>query len=126
MWVGDLLHPVFHSSGESEGAYCRYDPHPNETWMTQMARNSTMVEWGSLTPDQYVLHDRDTKFCATFQETLKAAGVTPITLPARSPNLNAHTERWVRSVKEEALSKLILFGEDALRKVLNEYATPYH
>jgi transposase InsO family protein len=101
-------------------------PHPNGPWMTQMARNSTMVEWGFLTPGQHVLHDRDTKFCSTFQETLKAAGVTPLTLPARSPNLNAHAERWVRSVKEEALSKLILFGEGALRKVLKEYATHYH
>jgi putative transposase len=32
-------------------------------------------------------------------------------LPARSPNLNAYAERWVRSVKEECLSKIILFGE---------------
>jgi putative transposase len=73
-----------------------------------------------------VIHDRDTKFCPTFQETLKAAGVTPITLPPISPNLNAHAERWVRSVKEEVLSRLIFFGEDALRHVLKEYATHYH
>ena len=85
-----------------------------------------MTEWGFLTPGQHVLHDRDTKFCSTFQETLNAAGVTPIKLPPRSPNLNAHAERWVRSVKEEVLSRLILFGEGALRKVLNEYATHYH
>ena len=57
---------------------------------------------------------------------MKATGVTPIKLPARSPNLNAHAERWVRSVKEEALSRLILFGEDALRHVLKEYNTHYH
>jgi transposase InsO family protein len=101
-------------------------PHPNGPWMTQMARNSTMTEWGFLTPGQHLLHDRDTKFCSTFQETMKAAGVTPIKLPARSPNLNAHAERWVRSVKEEVLSGLILFGEGALRKVLNEYGTHYH
>ncbi len=101
-------------------------PNPNGAWMAQMARNATMTEWGFLAPGQHLLHDRDTKFCSTFQETLKAAGVTPIKLPPRSPNLNAHAERWVRSVKEEALSKLILFGEGALRKVLNEYGTHYH
>lgn len=101
-------------------------PHPNEPWMTQIARNATMTEWGFLTPGQHVLHDRDTKFCSTFQETMKAAGVTTIKLPPRSPNLNAHAERWVRSVKDEALSKLILFGEDALRRVLTEYGTHYH
>jgi putative transposase len=56
-------------------------PHPNETWMTQMARNSTMVEWGFLTPDHQVIHDRDTKFCAAFRETIKAAGVRLVKLP---------------------------------------------
>ena len=85
-----------------------------------------MTEWGFLTPGQHVLQDRDAKFFSIFQEILNAAGVTPIKLPARGPNLNAHAERWVRSVKEEALSKLILFGEGALRKVLNEYVTHYH
>jgi hypothetical protein len=94
--------------------------------MTQMARNLTMAEWGFLTPGQYLIHDRDGKFCPVFQELIKAAGVTLIKLPPRSPNLNAHAERWVRSVKEEVLSRLILFGEDALRKVLNEYGTHYH
>jgi len=101
-------------------------PHPNETWMTQMARNSTMVEWGFLTPGQYLIHDRDGKFCPAFQELVKAAGLTLIKLPPRSPNLNAYAERWVRSVKEEVLSRLILFGEDALRKVLKEYGKHYH
>ncbi len=91
-----------------------------------MARNATMAEWGFLTPGQQVLHDRDTKFCPAFQATVKAAGVTPIKLPPRSPNLNAHAERWVRSVKEEVLSRLILFGEGALRQVLNEYGAHYH
>ena len=68
-------------------------PNPNGAWMTQIARNSTMTEWGFLTPGQHVLRDRDAKFCSTFQEILNAAGVTPIKLPARGPNLNAHAER---------------------------------
>jgi hypothetical protein len=59
-------------------------------------------------------------------EELEAAGVMRVVLPPRSPNLNAHAERWVRSVKEEALSQLILFGERSLRHVLNEYVDHYH
>ena len=43
-----------------------------------------------------------------------------------SPNLNAYAERWIRSVKDEALSRMILFGEDSLRHVLNEYMDHYH
>src|SRR5262245_44024722 len=101
-------------------------PHPNEAWMMQIARNVTMEEWGCLSPGQYLLHDRDTKFCAAFQHIIDAAGVTRVPLPARSPNLNAYAERWVRSVKEECLSRLILFGEASLRYALTQYVAHFH
>jgi len=101
-------------------------PHPNEAWMVQVARNVTMEEWGFLAPGQYLLHARDTKFCAAFQHLIDDAGVERVVLPPRSPNLNAYAECWVRSVKEECLSRLILFGEDSLRHVLNEYVGHYH
>ena len=70
--------------------------------------------------------DRDGQFCPAFIDTLEAVDVKPIKLPARSPNLNAHAEKWVQSVKKESLSKLILFGEASLRRVLAEYETHYH
>jgi putative transposase len=73
---------------------------------------------GYLHPCRYVLHDRDTKFCASFRSAL--GGVEAISLPARSPNLNAFAERWVRSVKQECLSKLILLGEAPLSRVIAE------
>src|SRR5918911_3409565 len=76
-------------------------PHPDERWMVQIARNVTMEEWGFLSPDQYLIHDRDTKFCAAFQQIIDDAGIERVPLPPRSPNLNAYAERWVRSVKEE-------------------------
>jgi hypothetical protein len=101
-------------------------PHPDQHWMTQLARNVTMADWGFLSPGQYLIHDRDTKFCMAFQATMDAAGMKRIVLPARSPNLNAYAERWVRSVKEEALSRLILFGERSLRHVLSEYGSHNH
>jgi len=98
-------------------------PHPNEAWMMQTARNVTMEEWGFLSPGQYLIHDRDGKYCPAFQQIIDNAGVERVVLPPRSPNLNAYAERWVRSVKEEALAKMTLFGEDFLRYVLNEYIT---
>ena len=101
-------------------------PHPNEAWMMQVARNVTMEEWGFLTPGQYLIHDRDGKYCPAFQQIIDAAGVKRVPLPPRSPNLNAYAERWVRSVKEEALSRFILFGERALRYTLTEYLAHYH
>ena len=100
--------------------------HPNEPWMMQVARNATMEEWGVLKLGQYLIHDRDTKFCAAFKQRLDDAGVKRLSLPAKSPNLNAIAERWIRSVKEEALSKLILFGERSLWHVLQEYVAHYH
>src|SRR3989442_959240 len=56
-------------------------PHPDEAWMVQMARNVTMDEWGVLSPGQYLIHDRDGKFCPAFQQTVDGAGVTRVVLP---------------------------------------------
>jgi hypothetical protein len=100
--------------------------YPDQEWMEQQARNMTMEEWGYLRGCRYLLHDRDTKFCQSFRELLKTGDVNPLRLPARSPNLNSYAERWVRSVKEECLGKLILFGESSLRRALHHYVVHYH
>jgi transposase InsO family protein len=100
--------------------------HPDEAWMKQMARNVTMEECGILRDCRYLLHDRDTKYARSFRTIIASGGVEPLMLPARSPNLNAYAERWVRSVKEECLSKVILFGERSLRRALNEYVEHFH
>jgi putative transposase len=100
--------------------------HPTEAWMEQMARNATDEASGHLRQHRYLLHDRDTKFCAAFRSTLETGNVKCLALPPRSPNLNAFVERWVRSAKQECLSKLILFGEGSLRRALNEFVEHYH
>jgi transposase InsO family protein len=100
--------------------------HPTEEWMTQMARNAVDEESGYLRRHRYVLHDRDTKFCADFRKTLATGGVKCLRLPPRSPNLNAFAERWVRSVKSECLSHFILFGEASLRHALKNFCEHYH
>lgn len=101
-------------------------PHPDGRWMVQVARNVTMAEWGFLSAGQYLIHDRDGKYCPAFQQIIDDAGVQRVPLPPRSPDLNAYAERWVRSVKEEALSRLILFGERSLRHALTQYDMHYH
>ena len=100
-------------------------PQPNGPWMEQIARN-TSGEGGFLAGKKYLIHDRDPLYTAKFESILKAAGVEPVKLPPRSPNLNAHAERFVRSVKEECLDHLILFSEEQLRYVLTEYLQYYH
>ena len=94
--------------------------------MKQMARNATLEQWGFLGSCRYLLHDRDGKFCPAFDQIIELGNVKPIQLPARSPNLNAFSERWVKSVKEECLSKLILFGESSLKRALQQYEVHYH
>jgi transposase InsO family protein len=101
-------------------------PHLDERWMVQVTRNITMEEWGWLSPGQCLSHDRDGKYCPAFQHILDEVGVKRVPLLPRSPNLNAYAERWVRSVKDEALSRMILFGERSLRHVLYEYEAHYH
>lgn len=100
--------------------------HPTSEWMLQMARNATDENSGFLRGQQYLLHNRDTKFCAAFLDVLRSSGIQPLALPPRSPNLNAFAERWVGSVRQECLSKLILFGEASLRRALTEYIDHYH
>jgi transposase InsO family protein len=100
--------------------------HPDARWMVQIARNVTMADWGFLVPGQYLIHDRDGKYCPAFQHILDAAGIKRVPLPPRSPNLNAYAERWVRSVKEECLSRVLLFGKASLRHVLTQYVEHFH
>ena len=85
-----------------------------------------MQDTGYLNGCRYLLHDRDKKFCRKFRETLAAGGVQCTPIPARSPDLNAHAERWVRSIKEECLSKLILFGEKPLQRAVSNFLEHYH
>ena len=73
---------------------------------------------------EYLIHDCDGR-CPAFQRTVDAVGVRRVVLPPRSPDLNAYAERWVRSVKEECLSRLILFGERALWHALTQYEEHY-
>jgi len=101
-------------------------PFQDEGWMTQVARNLTMADVGFLADHRYLIHDRDGKYCPAFDETVRDGGVRPVRLPPRSPNLNAHAERWVRSVKDECLAKLIVFGEPALRTALRAYVAHFH
>jgi len=83
-----------------------------------------MDDRGALRDSRYLLHDRDTKFTRSFRAIIASGRIEALALPARSPNLNAHAERWVRSVKEECLSKVILFGERSL--ALSEYVEHFH
>jgi transposase InsO family protein len=96
-------------------------PHPTAAFMQQCARQLTDHFDGFLHGKRYLIHDRDTTFTAAFDQYLRDHGVEPVILPPQSPNLNAHCERFVRSIKEEALDRMICMGEASLRYAIRWY-----
>ena len=106
--------------------FAGYTTNPHEAWMKQVAKNLTDPFDGFLDNTRYLLMDRDTKFCKGFRETLVGEGVRPVRLPPRSPNLNAHLERFFGSLKSECLHRVILFGERSLCNKIAEYMLHYH
>jgi putative transposase len=101
-------------------------PEPDGRWMSQMARNLTDMHDGFLHDKRYLIHDRSPLFTQAFADILKTAGVKTIKLPPRSPNLNPHAERFVRSIKSEALDRMIFFGEKQLRHTVEQFVLHYH
>jgi hypothetical protein len=86
---------------------------PDGAWMTQLARNLTDPSDGFLRGVQYIILDRDPLYTAGFRRLLRDSGVTPLVLPAWSPNLNAFAERFVEYAKSECLERMVLLGEPA-------------
>ena len=71
---------------------------------------------------RFLIMDRDSRSSLALRTLLNRSRVETVRLPARSPNLNAYAERFVRSIKDECLNRIIFFGERALRKATREYA----
>ena len=99
--------------------------HPDNAWMTQVARIITDVDGGFLCDKRILILDRDAKYSEGFRRLLVREGIEVIRLPPRSPNLNAFAERFVRSVKEECLNRMIFFGHASLRRALAQYMAHY-
>jgi transposase InsO family protein len=99
---------------------------PNGAFMKQVARNLTDVGDGFLLNSRSLIMDRDTKYTDDFRGHLDREGVKSVRCPARAPNCNAFAERFVRSIKDECLGRMILFGEASLRRALKEYIEHYH
>jgi len=99
---------------------------PDGPWMAQLARNLTDCAEGWLKDFNKLIVDRDPLYTEHFRSILKSTGVEVLRLPARSPNLNAYAERFVRSIKSECLSRFVPLGEAHLRAIVREYIDHYH
>ena len=93
--------------------------------MLQIARNVTDVQSGALYAKRYLIIDRDTKYSEQFRRLIGDSGTKVIRLPPMSPNLNAYAERFVRSIKDECLDRMIFVGQASLRRAVMEYMEHY-
>jgi Integrase core domain len=100
-------------------------PHPEVVFMQQVVRTLTMVERAGPALNVLIC-DRDRKWSGEVRRQLRDAGIHVVLTPARAPNANAYAERFVRSIKEECLGRLIPIGERHLRRAVTEYVDHYH
>jgi Integrase core domain len=101
-------------------------PHPHDVFMQQVVRTMTAADDGLLVEHRVLICDRDTKWSAPVRARLGEAGIRVVLTPYRAPNANAYAERFVRSIKEECLDRLIPIGERHLRRAITEYVEHYH
>src|SRR4030095_14073 len=99
---------------------------PDESWMLQIARNMTDSQSGALHAKRYLIIDRDNKYSERFRRVIRDSGTNVIRLSPMSPNLNAYAERFVRSIKDECLNRMIFVGQGSLRHAVIEYMAHYH
>jgi putative transposase len=123
VWLGTLYVLFFIEHGSRRVRLAGVTAHPDAVWMRQQARNLAVEE--RLENVRFLLHDRDAKFSGPFDEILHGEGVRVIKTPVRAPRANAVAERWVRSVRNECLDHLLVFGRRQLEQLLPGYLTHY-
>jgi len=99
---------------------------PDGAWVTQQARNLLLVLGERGRRVRFLLRDRDTKFCCSFDEVFRSEGAEVLLTPVQAPNANAYAERWVRTVRAECLDWLLIVGRGHLDRVLRVYVEHYN
>ena len=97
---------------------------PTGVWVTQQACNLSFT--GVLEPMRFLIHDRDSKFTASFDEVFRSEGIKVIHTPIRAPQANAYAERFVRTVRGECLDWILILGRRHLERALRIYTTHYN
>ena len=100
-------------------------PHPDDAFVLQTLRGLT-GEGDVLRDGRILICDRDPKWSRGMEDLLATAGLRVCRTPAAAPNSNAHAERFVRSIKEECLNRIVPVGERHLRRMLTEFVEHYH
>jgi putative transposase len=99
---------------------------PNESWVCEQAHAFRQHCQDTGLGMEYLLHDRDTKFTATFDASLKSADLHVVKLQYRSPNTNAFAERFIQTLQQECLDYFIVFGAQHMDYLVREMVEHYH
>jgi putative transposase len=105
--------------------YVASTSNPDGRWVTQQVRNLVM-QLGDEHSFRFLIHDRDTKFSHAFDEIFRTEGIKVIRTPIQAPNANAHTERWVRTLRADCLDRILILGRRHLEHVLRVYRRHYN
>jgi putative transposase len=97
---------------------------PTGAWVTQQARNLSFT--GLFDRVRFLIHDRDSKFAAAFDEVFRGEAIQVIHTPIRAPQANAYAERFVRTIRAECLDWLLIVGRRHLESVLSNYTAHYN
>ena len=101
-------------------------PHPDGEFMQQIARELVAADEGVPAPGCLLICDRDATWSTAVRAVLASGGVRVVQTPVRAPNANAYAERFVRSIKEQCLDRVVPLGERYVRHLLREYVAHYH
>ena len=99
---------------------------PNSAWVEKQTTSFIDQTSNREVKPALLLHDRDSKFSKSFREQLGVARIKPIKLPKKSPNLNGRCERFILTIKQELLSKFIVFGKRHLDYLIAEFVEYYN
>jgi transposase InsO family protein len=123
-WLRTLYVLFFIEQGSRRVHLAGVTANPEGVWMRQQARNLAIEE--RLDNARFLLHDRDAKFSGQFDELVRSEGVRVIKTPVRAPQANAIAERWVRTVRNECLDHILIFGRRHLEQVVGGYLAHYN
>ncbi len=112
---------IFIEIGSRRVHFAGCTAHPDNAWITQQARQ-VMWELDEREPSHPLSDPRQRKkFSHAFDTVFRSAGIKVIPIPYHAPNANAFAERWIRSVREECLDKVLIINQAHLRRVMREY-----
>jgi putative transposase len=123
-WLRTLYVLFFVEHGSRRVHLAGVTANPDGAWMRQQARNLAIDE--RLENVRYLLHDRDAKFFGPFDALIRSEGVRVIKTPVRAPRSNAIAERWVRTVRNECLDHVLVFGRRHLEQILGSYVAHFN